>query len=131
MYCVRACACVCVFVSCYSTALLTAAHTHTHRLFNKLPYFLLTGIHASLFPPEHVCSCVRALVCVCGYTNVCKTDRQTDRQTELLLQLLLYFSLSYVISAVTVECIMKGMRPAMHKFYRIDCDSSYVFRLVT
>jgi hypothetical protein len=72
--------------------------------------------------------CVRACLCACGYTNVCKTDRQRDIQTELLLQLLLYFSLRYVIFSVTVKCIMKGMRPAMHRFYRIDCDNSYVFR---
>ena len=62
---------------------------------------------------------------VCGYKNVCETDRQTG----LLLQILSYLSLSYIISVVPVECIMKEIRPAMHSFCCTDFDISYVFRL--
>ena len=73
---------------------------------------------------------VRACTCVyvCAGTQMCvrQTDRHTDRVAAAII---VYFSLNYVISAVTVECIMKGMRPAMQRFYSIDCDSSYVFRL--
>ena len=58
-----------------------------------------------------------------GYTNVC------DRKTVFVLQIWHYLNLRYLIYIVTVECIIKEMRPTSYSFYCIDRDSSYMFRL--
>jgi hypothetical protein len=71
--------------------------------------------------------CVCQNVCVWGvagrYPNVC------DRKTHFLLQIRHYLSLICVIFVVSVECIMKVIRPAMYSCYCVYCDSSYMFRL--
>jgi len=48
---------VCVWVSCYSTVLLTAGHTHKFSIWLTI-FFLFTEIHASFIPPEYACLCV-------------------------------------------------------------------------
>jgi len=40
-----------------------------------------------------------------------------------------YLILMYVNSVVPVERIMKEMQSTMHRFYCIDRDNSYMFRL--
>ena len=76
-----------VFVSCYSTVLLTARHTH--RLFSRL-----TLLSVDRKASSHL------NLCVCGYTNVC----ETDIQTHLLLQILLYLNLTHC-GRVTQICV--------------------------